>query len=304
MEDFVHLSIHTHYSKFSGLSRIKELVDKAISCDMRGMAITDNVNMCGIKEFDEYVRRINKQRKNEGLEPFKPIFGCDLFVVAVVKKVQKADYIETFGCNTIVLAKNLQGYRNLVNLVSSYGNDDWNWPIELDVLEKYHEGLIVCSGQDMQQLAYENDEAGIRKTIEWYHNLFGDDYYLDLQRHEVKNPSIRADRIIYDFQEQANAVLIRIAKEYGIKLVATNGVLFTNEEDAEIHDRIICESLGLNYDDNNRPFFTKQEWLKSREEMNEVFQDIPEALSNTVAILDKVEFYSIDHDELVLSARH
>ena len=304
MEDFVHLSIHTHYSKFSGLSGIKELVDKAISCDMRGMAITDNVNMCGIKEFDEYVRRINKQRKNEGLEPFKPIFGCDLFVVAVVKKVQKADYIETFGCNTIVLAKNLQGYRNLVNLVSSYGNDDWNWPIELDVLEKYHEGLIVCSGQDMQQLAYENDEAGIRKTIEWYHNLFGDDYYLDLQRHEVKNPSIRADRIIYDFQEQANAVLIRMAKEYGIKLVATNGVLFTNEEDAEIHDRIICESLGRNYDDNNRPFFTKQEWLKSRAEMNEVFQDIPEALSNTVAILDKVEFYSIDHDELVLSARH
>lgn len=304
MEDFVHLSIHTHYSKFSGLSGIKELVDKAISCDMRGMAITDNVNMCGIKEFDEYVRRINKQRKNEGLEPFKPIFGCDLFVVAVVKKVQKADYIETFGCNTIVLAKNLQGYRNLVNLVSSYGNDDWNWPIELDVLEKYHEGLIVCSGQDMQQLAYENDEAGIRKTIEWYHNLFGDDYYFDLQRHEVKNPSIRADRIIYDFQEQANAVLTRIAKEYGIKLVATNGVLFTNEEDAEIHDRIICESLGRNYDDNNRPFFTKQEWLKSREEMNEVFQDIPEALSNTVAILDKVEFYSIDHDELVLSARH
>ena len=304
MEEFVHLNVHTHYSKFSGVSGIKELVDKAISCDMRGIAITDNVNMCGIKEFDEYVRRINKQRKNEGLEPFKPIFGCDLFVVAVVKKVQKADYIETFGCNTIVLAKNLQGYRNLVNLVSSYGNDDWNWPIELDVLEKYHEGLIVCSGQDMQQLAYENDEAGIRKTIEWYHNLFGDDYYLDLQRHEVKNPSIRADRIIYDFQEQANAVLIRMAKEYGIKLVATNGVLFTNEEDAEIHDRIICESLGRNYDDNNRPFFTKQEWLKSREEMNEVFQDIPEALSNTVAILDKVEFYSIDHDELVLSARH
>lgn len=304
MEDFVHLSIHTHYSKFSGLSGIKELVDKAISCDMRGMAITDDVNMCGIKDFDDYVRRINKQRKNEGLEPFKPIFGCDLFVVAVVKKVQKADYIETFGCNTIVLAKNLQGYRNLVHLVSSYGNDDWNWPIELDVLEKYHEGLIVCSGQDMQQLAYENDEAGIRKTIEWYHNLFGDDYYLDLQRHEVKNPSIRADRIIYDIQEQANAVLIRMAKEYGIKLVATNGVLFTNEEDAEIHDRIICESLGRNYDDNNRPFFTKQEWLKSREEMNEVFQDIPEALSNTVAILDKVEFYSIDHDELVLSARH
>ena len=299
MEDFVHLSVHTHYSKFSGVSGIKELVDKAISCDMRGMAITDNVNMCGIKEFDEYVRRINKQRKNEGLEPFKPIFGCDLFVVAVVKKVQKADYIETFGCNTIVLAKNLQGYRNLVNLVSSYGNDDWNWPIELDVLEKYHEGLIVCSGQDLQQLAYENDEAGIRKTIEWYHNLFGDDYYLDLQRHEVKNPSIRADRIIYDFQEQANAVLIRIAKEYGIKLVATNGVLFTNEEDAEIHDRIICESLGRNYDDNNRSFFTKQEWLKSREEMNEVFQDIPEALSNTVEILDKVEFYSIDYDEFV-----
>ena len=303
MEDFVHLSVHTHYSKFSGVSGIKELVDKAISCDMRGMAITDNVNMCGIKDFDDYVRRINKQRKNEGLEPFKPIFGCDLFVVAVVKKELNVDYIDTFGRNIIVLAKNLQGYRNIDNLVRcSYENE--GWPIELDVLEKYHEGLIVCSGQDMQQLAYENDEAGIRKTIEWYHNLFGDDYYLDLQRHEVKNPSIRADRIIYDFQEQANAVLIRMAKEYGIKLVATNDVLFTNEEDAEVHDRIICESLGRNYDDNNRSFFTKQEWLKSREEMNEVFRDVPEALSNTVEILDKVEFYNIDHDEIVLPARH
>ena len=97
---------------------------------------------------------------------------------------------------------------------------------------------------------------------EWYQNLFGDDFYLELQRHEVKNPSIRADRRIYDFEERDNAVLIRMAKEYGIKLVATNDVLFTNEEDAEVHDRIICESLGRNYDDNNRSFFTKQEWLK------------------------------------------
>ena len=180
MEDFVHLNVHTHYSRFSGVSGIKELVDKAISCDMRGMAITDNVNMCGIKDFDDYVRRINKQRKNEGLEQFKPIFGCDLFVVAVVKKEQKADYIDTFGRNIIVLAKNLQGYRNLVHLVSSYGNDGWNWPIELDVLEKYHEGLIVCYGY-IRELVHENDKAGIRKTIEWYQNLFGDDFYLQIE---------------------------------------------------------------------------------------------------------------------------
>ncbi len=303
MEDFVHLNVHTHYSTFSGVSGIQELVDKAISCDMRGMAITDDVNICGIKEFDDYVRRINKQRKNEGLEQFKPIFGCDLFVVAVVKKEQKADYIDTFGRNIIVLAKNLQGYRNLVHLVSSYGNDGWNWPIELDVLEKYHEGLIVCYGY-IRELVHENDKAGIRKTIEWYQNLFGDDFYLELQRHEVKNPSIRADRRIYDFEERDNAVLIRMAKEYGIKLVATNDVLFTNEEDAEVHDRIICESLGRNYDDNNRSFFTKQEWLKSREEMNEVFQDVPEALSNTMEILDKVGSYSIDDDEILLPPKH
>lgn len=302
MEDFVHLNVHSNYSTNSGLSSIQDLVDKAIYCGMRGMAITD-FDISGIKEFDDYVRCINRQRKDEGLEPFKPIFGCDLFVVAVVKKELNVDYIDTFGRNIIVLAKNLQGYRNIDNLVRcSYENE--GWPIELDVLEKYHEGLIVCYG-DIRILVHENDEAGIRKTIEWYQNLFGDDFYLELQRHEVKNPSIRADRRIYDFEERDNAVLIRMAKEYSIKLVATNGVLYTNEEDAEVHDRkILCEFIRCNYDDNNRPFLTKQEWLKSREEMNEVFQDVPEALSNTMEILDKVGSYSIDDDELLLPPRH
>lgn len=296
MEDFVHLNVHSNYSTNWGLSNIQDLVDKAIDCGMRGMAITD-FNISGIKEFDDYVRGINKLRKNDRLEPFKPIFGCDLTVVAVVKKERKADYIDLFARDIIVLAKNFQGYRNLVNLVKyDDGNDG---PIELDVLEKYHEGLIACY-EDIRELVHENDEAGIRKTIEWYHNLFGDDFYLELQRHEVKNPSIRADRRIYDNQVRDNAVLIRMAKEYGIKLVATNNVLFTNEEDAEVHDRkIVCEFIRCNYDDDDRPFLTKQNWLKSREEMNEVFQDIPEALSNTVEILDKVEFYSIDNDEFV-----
>ena len=296
MEDFVHLNVHSNCSTNWGLSNIQDLVDKAIDCGMRGMAITD-FNISGIKEFDDYVRGINKLRKNDRLEPFKPIFGCDLTVVAVVKKEQKADYIDLFARDIIVLAKNFQGYRNLVNLVKyDDGNDG---PIELDVLEKYHEGLIACY-EDIRELVHENDEAGIRKTIEWYHNLFGDDFYLELQRHEVKNPSIRADRRIYDNQVRDNAVLIRMAKEYGIKLVATNGVLYTNEEDAEVHDRkIVCEFIRCNYDDDDRPFLTKQNWLKSREEMNEVFQDIPEALSNTVEILDKVEFYSIDNDEFV-----
>ena len=303
MEDFVHLNVHTHYSIYGGLSRVQELVVKAINCGMRGMAITDYGNMFSIKEFHEYVRFMNRIHKDEGLEPFKPIFGCELFVARL--KEQRSHFLEDFGFHLTVLAKNLQGYRNLVKIVSNANVDGW-WITKPRAdrvdLEKYHEGLIVLSGDLAGEVPFrisDNDEKRAREAIEWYHNLFGDDYYLELQRHEVKDPSIRANRKTIVKQNQVNNVLVRLAKEYGIKLVATNDVSFTNEEDAEKHDYKICVDIQRNYEDNDRIFYTKQEWLKSREEMNEVFHDIPEALSNTVEILDKVEFYSIDHDEVV-----
>lgn len=304
MEDFVHLNVHTHCSIYGGLSRVQELVVKAINCGMRGMAITDYGNMFGIKEFHEYVRLMNRINMDEGLEPFKPIFGCELFVARL--KEQRSHLLEDFGFHLTVLAKNLQGYRNLVKIVSNANVDGWYYKPRTDRvdLEKYHEGLIVLSGDMAGEVPFKiliNDETGAREAIEWYHNLFGEDYYLELQRHEVKDPSIRANRETIVKQNQVNNVLVRMAKEYGIKLVATNDVSFTNEEDAEKHDYKICVDMHRNYEDNDRIFYTKQEWLKSREEMNEVFHDIPEALSNTMEILDKVEFYSIDHDEVLPS---
>ena len=169
-------------------------------------------------------------------------------------------------------------------------------------LEKYHEGLIVCSAciaGEVPAKILKGDIAGAREAIEWYHNLFGDDYYLELQRHEVKDPTIRANRETFPLQQKANKVLIELAREYGIKLVCTNDAHFVDQENAEAHDHLLCLSTGKELDDPTRMLYSKQEWFKTREEMNDIFQDVPEALSNTLEILNKVEIYSIDHDPIM-----
>ena len=125
--------------------------------------------------------------------------------------------------------------------------------------------------------------------------MFGDDYYLELQRHEVKDPNQRANRETFPLQQKANRVILQLAKEYGIKVVCTNDAHFVDKDNAEAHDHLLCLSTGRDLDDPNRMLYSKQEWFKTREEMNEVFADVPEALSNTIEILDKVETYSIDH---------
>ena len=141
--------------------------------------------------------------------------------------------------------------------------------------------------------------AGARDALEWYHRVFGDDYYLELQRHEVRDPHQRANRETFPLQQQANKVLIELAHEYGIKLVCSNDAHFVDQENAEAHDHLLCLSTGKDLDDPTRMLYSKQEWFKTREEMNEVFADIPEALSNTTEILDKVEIYSLDHDPIM-----
>ena len=140
-----------------------------------------------------------------------------------------------------------------------------------------------------------DDIEGAREAAQWYHNLFGDDYYLELQRHEVKDPSQRANRETFPLQQKANKVLLELAKEYGIKVICSNDAHFVDQENAEAHDHLLCLSTGKDLDDPTRMLYTKQEWFKTREEMNDVFQDIPEALSNTLEILDKVETYDIEH---------
>ena len=304
MEDFIHLHVHTYYSILDGQSKISKLVDKAIGNGMKGMAITDHGDMFGIKEFFDYCTGVNKKRQKEGLEPFKPIFGCEMYVSRHGSKSLRRGKEDQGGYHLIVLAKNYQGYKNLIKLVSRSWTDGFYMRPRTDRedLERYHEGLIVCSAclaGEVPRKIYAGDMEGAREALEWYRNLFGDDYYLELMRHEVKNPAQRANREVFPQQQAVNKVLVELAREYGIKLVCTNDVHFVDEENAEAHDHLLCLSTGKDLDDPTRMLYTKQEWFKTREEMNEVFSDLPEALSNTLEILDKVEFYSLDHDPIM-----
>ena len=304
MEDFVHLHVHTYYSILDGQSSIKRLVDKAISDGMKGMAITDHGDMFGIKEFHDICNGINKQRKKDGLEPFKPIFGCEMYVARRGDMHLKETKDDLGGYHLIVLAKNANGYKNLIKLVSnSWVDGFYNRPrTDRTELEKYHEDLIVCSAciaGEVPAKILRGDIAGARESIEWHQRLWGDDYYLELQRHEVTDPNQRANRETFPLQQQANKVLIELAREYGIKLVCTNDAHFVDKENAEAHDHLLCLSTGKDLDDPTRMLYSKQEWFKTRQEMNDIFSDVPEAMVNTLEILDKVETYSLDNDPIM-----
>ena len=304
MEDFVHLHVHTYYSILDGQSSIKKLVDKAVADGMKGMAITDHGDMFGIKEFHDICNGVNKQRKKDGLEPFKPIFGCEMYVARRGDMHLKETRDDQGGYHLIVLAKNANGYKNLIKLVSNSWVDGFYSRPRTDrhELEKYHEDLIVCSAciaGEVPAKILKGDIAGAREAIEWHKRLWGDDYYLELQRHEVKDPTIRANRETFPLQQQANKVLIELAKEYGIKLVCTNDAHFVDKENAEAHDHLLCLSTGKDLDDPTRMLYSKQEWFKTQQEMNDIFSDVPEAMANTVEILNKVETYSLDADPIM-----
>ena len=304
MEDFVHLHVHTYYSILDGQSSIKKLVDKALADGMKGMAITDHGDMFGIKEFHDICMGVNKQRKKDGLEPFKPIFGCEMYVARRGDMSLKETKEDLGGYHLIVLAKNEHGYKNLIKLVSnSWVDGFYNRPrTDHKQLEKYHEDLIVCSAciaGEVPSKILKGDIEGARKSIEWHKNLWGDDYYLELQRHEVTDPTIRANRETFPLQQQANKVLIELAKEYGVKLVCTNDSHFVDEDNAEAHDHLLCLATGKDLDDPTRMLYSKQEWFKTKQEMNDIFSDVPEALANTVEILDKVETYCLDADPIM-----
>ncbi|MGN0037201.1 MAG: DNA polymerase III subunit alpha [Bacteroidaceae bacterium] len=332
MQDFVHLHVHTQYSILDGQASIPKLVDKAMADGMRGIAVTDHGNMFGIKEFFNYVNKkngpandeIKKLKKQlaaleqeptdaadlperlaacrEQLEAarqklFKPIFGCEMYV-ARRRLFNKEGKTDQGGYHLVVLAKNEKGYHNLIKLVSKAWTEGFYMRPRTDrvELEKYHEGLIVASaclgGEIPKRITNEQfDEA--EEAIQWYKRVFGDDFYLELQLHQATVP--RANHEAYPMQLKVNKYLHEYAEKYGIKLICTNDVHFVDEENAEAHDRLICLSTGKDLDDPNRMLYSKQEWMKTREEMYRVFPDDAEALANTVEICDKVEVYSIDH---------
>ena len=305
MEDFVHLHVHSQYSLLDGQSSIQGMVDKAINDGMRGMALTDHGNMFGVKELYDYCKKVNKERTKKGEEPFKPIFGCEMYVArGGDKSIHEGGKENQSGWHLIVLAKNLTGYHNLIKLVSRSWVDGFYSRPRTDHkdLEQFHEGLIICSaciGGEVPKKIQNGDIAGAEKAVKWFHDIWGDDYYLELQRHEVTNPTQEANRETYEVQKCVNPVLIDLAKKYGVKLICSNDSHFLNEDDAEAHDLLLCLSTGRDLDDPNRMRYSKQEWFKTRAEMNLIFKDIPEALANTCEVLDKVEMYDLESNPIM-----
>ncbi|MFA7389671.1 MAG: DNA polymerase III subunit alpha, partial [Proteiniphilum sp.] len=232
---------------------------------------------------------------------FKPIVGCECYL-ARRDRFSQSEKIDGSGWHLVVLAKNLTGYKNLIKIVSKSWTEGFYYRprIDKELLEQHSEGLIVssaCLGGEISRKVDSGQTSDAEEAVQWYKRVFGDDYYLELQRHKTNRPD--ADQSTYPKQERVNQELIRIARKYDVKLIATNDVHFVNEEDADAHDRLICLSTGKDFDDPDRMRYTKQEWLKSTEEMNRIFADIPEALTNTLEVADKVEFYSIDNPPLM-----
>ena len=306
---FTHLHVHSHYSLLDGLSKVEEIVDKCIASGMQSVALTDHGNMYGIKELLDYCK---------GKEGFKPIVGVEAYCARRGRHSMKDDKavngegktysIDRSGWHLILLAKNMEGYHNLCRIVShGYMSDAfYHTPrIDKELLERWHEGIICCSaclGGELPQkilegIAKDGDFTEAEETVKWFKNLFGEDYYIEIQRHETQKAG--ADVEVYERQKQVNPILIDLAHKYGIKIIATNDAHFVNEEDAEAHDRLICLSTNHFVNDVNRMHYTKQEWLKTPEEMAAIFADIPEALENTQEIVDKVEIYDIDHGAIM-----
>ena len=298
MEDFVHLHVHTQYSILDGQAAIPKLVDKAINNGMRGMAITDHGNMFGIKEFFNYCNKVNKGKSEE--EKFKPIFGCEVYCARRDLHSKENNALDKSGWHLILLAKNEIGYHNLIKIVSEAWVDGYYHRPRTDhkAIEKHHEGIIAssaCLAGEIPRYIKNGQIDKAENSIEWFKSIFGEDFYIELMRHEVKDPMQRANRDTFKEQKAIEPTLIELARKHNVKLICTNDSHFVDEENAEAHDRLLCLSTGKDLDDPNRMLYSKQEWFKTREEMNDVFKDIPEALSNTIEILDKVETYDIDH---------
>ncbi|GHV16552.1 DNA-directed DNA polymerase [Bacteroidia bacterium] len=332
MNNFVHLHVHSQYSLLDGQASIQNLVDKAVADDMKAIALTDHGAMFGIKEFFNYVKKKNSEFDNaikeleseikkleetpentdligelkskikeEESKKFKPIIGCECYVARRGRHLKEGKP-DMSGWHLVVLAKNKKGYQNLIKMVSrSWTEGFYMRPrIDKELLEKYHEGLIVstaCLGGEIPKKIQAENMEEAEKSVQWFKDLFGGDFYLELQRHKTNRPDANIEA--YPLQEKVNKELLRIGEKMGVKVICTNDVHFVDEEDADAHDRLICLSTGKDFDDPNRMRYTKQEWLKTKSEMTRIFGDLPQVMENTLEIANKVEFYSIDSDALM-----
>ena len=300
---FVHLNVHSHYSIMDGCASIRELVDAAIKDKMPGIAITDNGNMFGVMELFDYVSRINNERWQMGKKPFKPIIGCELYVAPGAKEDKKLGK-HCKGYRLTVLAKNYQGYKNLIKIVSNSWTEGFYMRPRTDHhdLEKYHEGIIVLSGgvgSEVYSHVVSDDLAGLDSAIKWYKQIFWVDYYLELQRcADFDLKSDMPNNLMLE-QQNVNAVLMQKAKEYGVKVVATNDVHYVAPDDLAAYNIQQCYTTGKTMDEFAKTDIPQFRWLTSRKHMCELFSDVPEAIASTMEIFNKVEFYDIRHAPIV-----
>lgn len=311
---YSHLHTHTQYSLLDGAASIDSLYKKAAKDGMPALAITDHGNMFGVFEFVSQAwkntRVIGKDEKGKDItEPVvKPVVGCEFYVVEDRHKKSFSKEVKDERYHQVMLAKNKVGYQNLIKLTSLGFIEGMysKYPrIDKELIEKYHEGLIAttcCIGGYVPQTILHDGEEAAEKEFKWWLDLFGEDYYIEVQRHDIKEQAI------------INEVLLKFAKKYKVPVIATNDSHYTDQEDANAHDILLCINTGekqstpgfddfvndeLQYKNRRFKFPNDQFYFKTTEEMNRLFHDIPESLDNTNAIVDKIEVLNLKKDILL-----
>ena len=289
---FVHLHVHTQYSILDGQSAIEDLFNRADELGMPGLAITDHGNMYGVKEFFKFAKKH---------PDVKPIVGCEVYVSNHYDhRLKDKDHKSYF--HLILLAKNYNGYKNLMKIVSTGHIEGMYYKprVSHEVIEKYSKDLICCSAciaGEVPRNVLAGDMDAAEKAIEWHKKVFGEDYYLEVQLHRTEVPGQSQE--VYERQLAALEGIIELSRKTGVKIVATNDAHFVRKEDGPAHDRLICLTTNAYLTDQDRLRYTQQEYLKSEEEMAALFPDHPEFLSNTLEVLDKVERYEIDRGHVL-----
>ena len=285
---FVHLHVHTQYSILDGQASIENLFNRAEELGMPGLAITDHGNMYGVKEFFKYAAKHPS---------VKPIIGCEIYVSKGDHRVKEKGYY-----HLILLAKNYNGYKNLMKIVSTGHLEGMYYKprVSHEVIEKYHEDLIcssACMAGEIPRMILAGDIAGAEKAIEWHKRVFKEDYYLEVMLHKTEVPGLSLE--VYEKEKEYDEVIFDLAEKHGVKVIATNDAHFVRKEDGPAHDRLICLTTNAYIDDPDRLRYTQQEYLKSEEEMAALFPGHPEVITNTLEICDKVESYSIDRGHVL-----
>src|SRR5882672_212251 len=305
MSKFSHLHTHTQFSLLDGAASIQSLYKKAIADEMPALAISDHGNMFGVFEF---VAEAYKHKDENGKVKVKPIVGCEFYITADRHRKTFSKEEKDPRHHQILLAKNNQGYHNLVKLTSlGYIEGMYSkYPrIDRELIEKYHEGLIAttcCIGAYVPQTILHGGEEKAEKEFKWWLDLFGEDYFIELQRHNIRE------------QEIINQTLLKFSKKYKVPVIATNDSHYTDRDDYNAHDILLCINTGEKkstpgYDDfvnddahvrdRRFKFPNDQFYFKSTEEMKTLFNDVPEAIDNTNLVADKVELLNLKKDILL-----